>query len=72
MSSADRAAELRAQADALDAVVGLEHRLLDAKASGDPAAIDDAAKELRNARQQIRTEGVSIGGDAFISNPEEG
>lgn len=73
MSSLDRAAELRAQADALEALGGLEADLLAAKASGDKTAIDEAANALRAARSLSRPEGVSVGGDAFVSdNAEEG
>lgn len=71
MSSADRAAELRAQADALEALAGLEQQLLDAKASGDQTAVREAAEALREARSLTRSEGVSVGGDAFISNGSE-
>ncbi|MER7361918.1 hypothetical protein [Nonomuraea wenchangensis] len=67
MSSADRAAELRAQADALDAVAGLENDLLAAKESGDPTAVREAAEALRAARAQTRDEGFGVGGDAFVS-----
>lgn len=68
MSSADRAAELRAQADALDTLAQLEADLLNAKQSGDPDRIREAAEALREARSLTRTEGVSVGGDAFVSN----
>jgi len=71
-SSADRAAQLRAQAAALDALAGLEEDLLNAKASSDKEAVTAAAEALREARSLTRTEGVSVGGDAFVSNPEEG
>ena len=67
-SSADRATALRAEADALEALAGLEADLLSAKASGDRAAIDEAADALREARSQARPEGISVGGDAFVSN----
>lgn len=65
-TSAERAAELRAEADALEALSGLESTLLAAKASGDPAAVKDAAEALREARSVARSEGVSVGGDAYI------
>jgi len=71
-SSADRADELQAQVDALRQQAALEKDLLDAKASGSPDEIRDAAEALRQVRSETRTEGVSVGGDAFISNPEEG
>jgi hypothetical protein len=70
-SSADRAAELRAQADALDTLAGLEADLLAAKDSGDKDAIRGAAEALHAARSLTRTEGVSVGGDAFVSNDTE-
>ncbi|MEU6709984.1 hypothetical protein ABZ897_00780 [Nonomuraea sp. NPDC046802] len=70
-SSAERAAELRAQADALDAMAGLETTLLDAKASGDKEAIREAAEALRAARSETRTEGFTVGGDAFVANSGE-
>jgi len=65
-SSAERAAELRAQADALDTLGQLEADLLAAKESGDKGATREAAEALREARSLTRTEGVSVGGDAFI------
>jgi hypothetical protein len=71
-TSAERAAELRAQAEALDALAGLESDLLDAKASGDKASVRAAAEALRGARSEARTEGVSVGGDAFVMTGEEG
>lgn len=67
MSSADRAAELRAQADALDDLARMETDLLAAKESGDPAATQEAAEALRAARAQTRDEGFGVGGDAYIS-----
>lgn len=73
MSSAERAAQLRAQADALDALAGLETDLADAKQAyaDDPnedtkAAKVSAAVALRAARQTYRPEGVTVGGDAYI------
>ena len=71
MSSLDRAAELRAQADALEALGGLEADLLAAKASGDSTAVRETAEALREARSLTRSEGISVGGDAFISNANE-
>lgn len=65
-SSADRAAELRAQADALDTLAGLEADLLAAKASGDREAVRAASEALREARSLTRTDGTSVGGDAFV------
>lgn len=64
-SSAERAAALRAEADALEALAGLETDLLTAKAAEDPDAVRAAAVALREARSVTRTEGVSVGGDAF-------
>lgn len=73
MSSAERAAELRAQADALDALAGLESDLSAAKQAyaDDPnedtrKAKRAAAVALRAARQTYRPEGVTVGGDAYI------
>ncbi|HEY9370041.1 hypothetical protein [Streptomyces sp.] len=70
-SSAERAAQLRAEADALEAQAVLETALLDAKASGDRASIREAAEALRAARSETRTEGFTVGGDAFVANPGE-
>lgn len=79
MSSADRAADLRAQADALEALAGLEADLLDAKQAyaDDPteenkAAKTEAALKLRAARAATRPEGVTVGGDAYVTNDLEG
>ncbi|MEV0382395.1 hypothetical protein [Nonomuraea sp. NPDC050643] len=71
-ASDDRADELQAQVDALRRQAVLEKELLDAKASGDRTAIQEAAETLREARSQTRPKGMSVGGDAFVSNPEEG
>lgn len=72
-SSAERAAELRAQADALDAMAGLEEDLSAAKAAyyDDPTEENKAAKvaaalALREARSLTRSDGVSVGGDAYV------
>jgi hypothetical protein len=70
-TSAERAAELRAQADSLDVLAPLEAGLLDAKESGDHDRIREAADALREARSVTRAEGVSVGGDAFVSNSSE-
>jgi hypothetical protein len=68
-SSAKRAAaELRAQADALDALGGLEGDLIDAKQSGDSGRIREAADALREARSLIRDESTSVGGDAYVEH----
>lgn len=72
MSSADRAAELRAEADALDTLAQLEADLLDAKQSGDRAAIRAASEALREARSLTRSEGTTVGGDAFVVSTPEG
>lgn len=72
-TSAERAAALRAEADALDALAVLETDLLAAKAAHaeDPTEETKTAKQaaseaLREARSLTRTEGVSVGGDAYI------
>lgn len=72
-TSADRAAALRAEADALDALAVLETDLLAAKAAHakDPTEETKAAKTaaslaLREARSLTRSEGVSVGGDAYV------
>ena len=70
-SSAERAAQLRAEADALEAQAVLETALLDAKASGDRASIREAAEALRAARSETRAEGFTVAGDAFVTNPGE-
>lgn len=73
MSAADRAAELRAKADALDALARFETDLLAAKAAHaeDPTEETKAAKTaaslaLLEARSLTRSEGVSVGGDAYV------
>lgn len=78
MSSLDRAAELRAQADALDALATLETELRDAKQAyeDDPSeenktAKNDAALKLRAARAETRPEGTTVGGDAFVTPDDE-
>lgn len=65
-TSADRAIALRAEADALDALGLLETELLAAKNSGDLEAVRATSEALRQARSLTRTDGVSIGGDAYI------
>lgn len=80
MSAADRAAELRAQADALEAAAELEQNLLAAKDvyAADPSPENRAAKqaaaialrELRASWREGRT-GL-VGGNAFLSNGSEG
>ena len=70
-ASDDRADELQAQVDALRRQAVLEKDLLDAKQSGDKTAVREAAEALREARSLTRTEGVSVGGDAFVSNTSE-
>lgn len=74
MSSAERAAELRAQADALEALAGLEADLLAAKTaytespSGEArAAKQAAALALREARALTRPESTTVGGDAYVA-----
>ncbi|MGS2645860.1 hypothetical protein [Streptosporangium sp. G12] len=78
MSSLDRADELQAQADALRELATLE----DAYTEAMQAYLDDrtdekweakqaAAEALRAARAESRSEGVSVGGDAFLTNPDE-
>lgn len=74
MSSLDRAVELRAQADALETLASLEADVLAAKRAynDDPSPENRAAKQaameaLREARALTRTEGVSVGGDAYIA-----
>lgn len=71
-SSSERAAELRRQADALDSMAELEQSLLAAKESGDKAAIREASEVLRGARSQTRTEGTTVGGDAYVMTDGEG
>lgn len=80
MSASQQAAELRAQADALEAVAELEENLLAAKAAytADPnretrAAKQDAALLLRAGRAFEREgRGDAVGGDAFVTNGSEG
>ncbi|WP_157251118.1 hypothetical protein [Nonomuraea typhae] len=74
MSSAERAAGLRAQADALERLAELEADLATAKSAhaADPTPESKAAKQetalaLRQARALVREDGVAVGGDAFIS-----
>lgn len=72
-ASADRAADLRTEADALDSLADLEADLLAAKDAYNSAPTEEnraarqaAAEALRRARAETRTEGVTVGGDAFI------
>jgi hypothetical protein len=74
MSSADRAAELRSQADALEALAGLEADLMAAKQAytSNPTVETRAAKQaaavaLREARALTRPENTTVGGDAYVS-----
>jgi hypothetical protein len=71
-SSAERAAQLRAEADALEALAGLESDLLAAKENGDQDEIREAAQALRDARSLTRSEGTTVGGDAYVQTGEEG
>lgn len=73
MSAADRAADLRAEADALDALAGLESNLAAAKdayhanpSSNTSAARQTAMDELREARSLTRATGVTVAGDAYV------
>ncbi|MBN6054535.1 hypothetical protein JYK22_21515, partial [Nonomuraea sp. RK-328] len=73
VSSSDRAAELRAQADALDTLASLEADLIAAKQAyaDEPTPENREAKQaaavaLREARSLTRTNGVSVGGDAYV------
>jgi hypothetical protein len=77
MSAADEAERLRERADALDTEVKLETKLADAKdayrGSDDPKLKDKFHKvrdELAAHRAARRDQGVTIGGDAFVSNNE--
>lgn len=72
MSSLDLADELQARADAMRAVGHLEEALIAARAiySRDQtpenlAIAQQAAVDLRAARAASRTEGVTVGGDAY-------
>lgn len=73
MSTSERADELQAQADALRAVGRLEDALIAARSIYDRgrtpenlAVAQQAAVELRAARAASRTEGVTVGGDAYV------
>ncbi len=75
MSSLDRAAQLRAEADDIEAeaFATLKADLLAAKAAyaDDPseenkAAKNDAALKLRAARAASRPETPAVGGDAYV------
>jgi hypothetical protein len=67
-TSADRAAELRAQAAALDSIAVLEEASLDAKSAyrdalGDPdakAAHRAASQALTEAREELRATAVAV------------
>lgn len=75
MTASQRAAELRAQADALESLNALEEVLAEAKAAfaADPCAETRAIKQeaalaLREARALVRADRTAmVGGDAFIS-----
>ncbi len=78
MSSADRAADLRAQADRLDELGRLEEELLTAKqtyadtpSEENKATKQNVALKLREARSQARPEGVVVGGDAYLTPDDE-
>jgi hypothetical protein len=67
-----RAAELRAQADAIEQLADREEELLAAKQAyaADPtpetkAIKDAAAKALRESRALARPEEMTVGGDAY-------
>ncbi|MCC5574496.1 hypothetical protein IMZ11_02425 [Microtetraspora sp. AC03309] len=69
----DRAAALRAQADAVETLDRLERDLADAKAAHEDnptpetyAAKQKVAHALRAAREAARSEGVTVGGDAYV------
>lgn len=73
MSSLDLADELQAQADALRAEGRLEAALIAARAACESdrtpanlATAQEAAEALRAARAARRSEGVTVGGDAYI------
>ena len=73
MSASDRAAVLEAELEALKVEAALEADLLAAKSAcaEDPspqayAAKQEVARALRAHRAANRTEGVSVGGDAFV------
>lgn len=80
MSAADRAAELRAQADTLDAVAELEAGLLSAKEahaaapSAETRAPKQAAAQALREMRALEREGRAdlVGGDAFVSNGSQG
>lgn len=78
MSSLDRAADLRAQADALDNLASLESDLETAKQAyrDNPTPEARAAKQaaaiaLREARARVRPDTVTVGGDAFVTSEED-
>lgn len=78
MSSLDRAAELRAQADALENMASLESDLETAKQAyrDNPTPETRAAKQaaaiaLREARARVRPDAVTVGGDAVVTNEED-
>lgn len=80
MAAADEAARLRERADALDAESKLEKKLAEAKEAyrdnPDDAKAKDRLHKVRDditaARQVRRDGGVTITGDAFQSNGNEG
>ena len=72
-TSAERAAELRAQADAIEALAEREEDLLAAKRAYDENPTDEnwaakkaAALALRESRALARPEGMAVGGDAYV------
>ncbi len=78
MSASDRVQALRDQLAAAETEEALAADLLAAKqAHGDNPnpetrqAKQDAALALRAHRAETRSDGVSVGGDAFVSTPEE-
>lgn len=77
MSSLDRAADLRAQADALESMASLESDLEAAKQAyrDNPTPEPRAAKQaaalaLREARTRVRSDTVTVGGDAYVTSEE--
>jgi len=73
-SPAELAAQLRAKADALEALAGLEENLRAAKRAYEQnptkqnlAAKAEAMEAVRAARAAARDEGVTVGGDAYVA-----
>jgi hypothetical protein len=79
VSASEQAARLREMAEAYETEAKLEGKLADAKAAyrdnPDDAKAKDRLHKVRDditaARQARRDEGVTIGGDAFVSNNDE-